>query len=115
MYSEIAQNFWADVVIEGKHISRLRSLVSGEYVETVGYARRGKEETGAVFVLINRSARAGESGTGYVDDFGGLWVLHSGAGSKETEKQICEEGRRMAGKDITGISSVSGPLFGQYK
>jgi len=112
---EMAQSFWVDVVIGGKKIPRLRSLLSGEYVETVGYTRRGEEKTGAIFVVINCSARPGESGTGYVDDFGGLWVLHSGAGSKEIENQACEESRRVTGKDITGISTVSGPLFGQYK
>lgn len=115
VHTETAQSFWGDVVIGRKKISRLRSLVSGEYVEVVGYSRRSEGKSGSTFVIINCCSRSGESGTGYVDDFGGLWVLHGGSSSKEIEDQAVAECEKVTGKKVVGISIVSGPLFGQYK
>ena len=113
--SEIGQNFWGPVLIGKTKIPRMRSLLSGEYVNTLGYARRGEGTNGALFVLIEKHVRRGESGTGYVDDYGGLWVVHSGTDTREEEAAICEEGHRITGKDITGVATVSGPLFGRYE
>ena len=112
--SELNQHFWGEVKVGDKKITRLRSVLSGEYVDTIGYVRRGKESNGSIFVLIERHSRKGESGTGYVDDFGGLWTLHGGAENQETESAICRECKTLTGKDIHAVSGVSGPLFGKY-
>jgi len=115
LYNEIGQNFWGNVVIGKTKITRLRSLLSGEYVNTLGYVQSRQGTNISNFVLIEKHVRQGESGTGYVDDFGGLWVVHSGTEDKNEEAEICKEGKRITGRRITGVATVSGPLFGHYK
>ena len=87
-------------------------LIDGRSYETVGYVKRNNNDK-SVFILIECRSVAGESGSGFVDSRGGLWVLHA-APHPDDERQILEEGVRMTGKQIKGLTLVSGPIGGNY-
>ncbi len=115
VYREMGQNFYAPVVVHDRPLPTLRSLVTGVTSQTIGYVRRGEEGTsnGAIFILIEYHAYHGESGTGFVDQYGGLWVLHAGP-EDGAEQDMCDEYHRITGKSIKAIASVSGPFGGKY-
>jgi hypothetical protein len=105
--------YFADVVVGGKKISSVRSLVSGETVPTIGYSRRGDGDKGQVFILIEYHCEPGESCTCFIDTYGGLWFVHA-APMPEVEKRICDDYRSLTHKDIKGVTTLSGPLGGNY-
>ncbi len=110
---EIAKNFYGDVVIAKKKIVHLRSLVSGETVTPFGYERRGEGTNGQVFVIIDYHVRPGESGTGFIDDFGGLWIVHASP-DPEIEKQMVDDYRDLMHKVVSAATTLSGPFGGKY-
>jgi hypothetical protein len=112
---EESRHFYGDVEVRGLKVPTVTSLVSGEKIRTFGYNRRGTNETDQVFILIEYSSRSGESGTGFIDDNGGLWVLH-GAPESEAEHQLMmREYERLMHKKIAGFATICGPFGGKYQ
>lgn len=110
---EWQKNYWGEVPIGSKKIKTLRSILSGEVVDVLGCTK--SEVINSMYILINRNSRPGESGTGFVDEYGGIWILHAGPESPTVNSHICEEGRRLTGKNIVGVTTLSGPMFGKYE
>lgn len=110
---EFGVNKYGEVQVNGKKIHTFRSLVSGKSFEPVGQSTVEKGTDRFLYMLIDRISLAGESGTGFIDDYGGLWVLH---GSPEGEAQvgIVKQCFRVTKKKIRGVSMLSGPFGGTY-
>ncbi len=110
---ETAQPFWGDLDILGHKIPTLTSVLSEEKVNVLGFAKRVEGTHTSTFVIIDRGAMTGESGTGFIDSFDGLWVLHAESDPKDT-LAIMEECWQLTGKRISGAATVSGPFGGKY-
>jgi hypothetical protein len=113
LHDEINQNFWGEVVIATAKIPRVRSVATGAYFGTVGYAR-GASTNSPLFVIIDKHSWTGESGSGFVDDLNGLWVLHAGPAEPDLENGIIAECKQLSGKTIHGATTLSGPFGGAY-
>jgi hypothetical protein len=116
-HEETGKSFYANVVILGKKLPTVRSIVSGETFPTIGYYRLGDESAGtngAVFIIADCHMESGESGTGFVDPNGGLWILHGGPGDPDRERQILDEYQSITKKTASGIALLSGPYGGSY-
>jgi len=107
---ELNTNYWGEVSVGNKKITTVRSILSGEVVNTLGYTKY----EGGRHIIVNRTSRRGESGTGFVDEYGGIWVLHAGPENQAANLLIREEGRQLTGKNIVGVTALSGPVFGKY-
>jgi hypothetical protein len=110
---EIGKNFYGDVTIGKKKIPHVRSVVSGEIVPTVGYCRRDEGTNGQVFILIEYHTRPGESGTGFVDDYGGLWIVHASP-EPDIERQMLDDCEKLTHKKVKALTTLSGPFGGKY-
>jgi hypothetical protein len=91
----------------------VQSLVSGEKIPTLGYYRRGEGTNGDVSILIETRSREGESGTGFLDQHGGLWVLHASPEPQEVE-EMRREYEKLTGKTFKAVTSISGPFGGKH-
>ncbi len=114
VFSEAGTNFYGDVVIKHTKIPTLRSLVSGKEVRTIGYCQQIIENNNQVFVMIDYPSRAGQSGTGFIDDHDGLWILHASP-EPDIALPMLEECRKLSHvTNVTAMSTVSGPFGGNY-
>ena len=115
VYEEMGQSYWTNGVTIGKaRIPTLRSIVSGEVVKTIGYYQPGTDTNVPLCIIADRLSYSGESGTGFVDDRDGLWVLHATPATPELRRQICEECEQMSGQKISSVVTLSGPFGGHY-
>lgn len=112
--TEGGYNYWAPVEIGGDKIEWMLSVLSGEKAKTIGYYRRVVGDKSDNFVLIDYLVKPGESGTGFVDPKGGLWVVHGMPVNQKTLVQVAEECYQRTGIRIQYPCAVSGPLGGQY-
>ncbi len=111
---EESQNFWGEVTIQNQRVRKVKSLISGKSFEAVGYSKVDKIN-GAVFILIDKKSLIGESGTGFFDDHGGLWILHGAPENSDIESLIKDEYKKLTGRMIqNGLTSLSGPFGGKY-
>lgn len=113
VFREMSKHFYGDITIRDLKVPSMRSLVSGERIATFGYGRRGEHTNDPVFILIEYHSRLGESGTGFIDDNGGLWVLHATPEAGQ-EQLIIAEYEKLMNKRIKAASAVSGPFGGKY-
>jgi hypothetical protein len=109
--SEMNRCHWGEVSIGNRKVPLVTSLINGEKFQTVGYADRlGKD---VAFVVLDTRSLAGESGTGLIDEHGGLWVLH-GKPDSSTESSIIAECKTLSGREIHSVTCISGPIGGRY-
>lgn len=114
VFGEVSKHFYGDVEVGTKKVPWIQSLVSGEKIPTIGYGRRGDSTNDPVFIIIECASRPGESGTGFIDEYGGLWVLHASPEPGQ-EELMRDEYERLMHKKIKAFSMVSGPFGGNYK
>jgi len=79
--------FFDNVQVGGKVLKSLKSLITGKEYSVIGASKNPQ------FILISYASQAGESGSGFIDEYGGLYVLSGGT----------REGTRP-------VSFLSGPL-----
>ncbi len=84
----------------------VRSLVSGERVQVLGQVMGSGDDGSAIYTIIKYAAVPGESGTGFVDDADGLYVLK---GSFEASDDRRDEFEKTFGA-AKGMTLVYGPL-----
>ncbi len=110
---EVTRHLYGEPVMANVRIPRLRSLLTGEWVTAFGWAVAGVETNSPRHMMIDFHGQTGMSGSGFTDDYGGLWILHGGPDAEGVE-QIKEDCFRQTKMVIKHISSVSGPLTGNY-
>lgn len=95
----------------GKHVARIRSIISGEFYDVIGAEIDG--HTGKVSgICINGKFYPGESGSGFVDEENGSIYILVG-GNNETDgccDAIKKEIRAAYKKKLHGIATLAGPL-----
>lgn len=111
---EIAKGYYCDVAVGKTKVPELRSLVSGKTVKTIGYCRQGEDTNGPIFIMIECHVRPGESGTGFIDDHDGLYIVHASPDAS-IEKDLLDEYSKLTGRRVSGAATVSGPFGGHYE
>lgn len=67
--------FFDNVQVGGRTVKSLRSLITGKEYKVIGASKAPQ------FILLSYSSQAGESGSGFVDEYGQLYVLSGGTRS----------------------------------
>jgi hypothetical protein len=64
-----------------------------------------------MFIIINYESSSGESGGGYVDDYGNLYVIHGCISRDEHWKEVAEIYKKQIGaNELKGFTLLSGPI-----
>lgn len=95
----------------GRNIYRLQSLVSGKWYDIVGSEMIPGSTNTAIGVCLNCYSVPGESGTGFQDEEGSLYVLGNIQNTKlPTWRTLKADIGKIYHKKLMGVTTVYGPL-----
>ena len=106
------KRFRFDVAVDGKPVTRMRSVLSGEIVAVLGAMETSSSKITKIFIVMNRRTLSGESGSGFVDDYGNLYVIHGSLGHDQAGlSEVATIFKKQIGtNELKGLTLVSGPV-----
>lgn len=105
---------WEKVILNGKEVPTMRSLITGEVVRTIGFSHHPTNPKANRFVALDMKSFQCQSGSIFIDEYGGKWHIHAQIEDPIMEVNAIIKCEKVTGIRPRGITTVAGPFGGNY-